>query len=108
MKQKLYSKFKIISSFVTILIGIFLIFVQGNGGYIVVGVGLGYLLSSFFSEEKMAQVIENIVSKADVIFFRVLELLSIGFIILEGYATIGIVAFLSLISVEVIWKKKKS
>lgn len=107
MKRKLNSKLRLISGLVTILIGIMLAISQGTGAYILIGVGFGYILSSFLSDEKMSQVVDNIVSNPDIIFFRIFELLSIGLIFMEGYTTIGIFAFLSLISVEMIFRKKK-
>lgn len=99
--------FRLLSGIVTTFIGILLVFAQGTGGYVVVGVGLGYLGSTFFSQDNMAEAIERHLEQSQLLFFRLFEFLSICLIFTEGYATIGLLALFSLISVELFCRKKK-
>lgn len=105
MKRKLNSKFRLIAGLVTILIGILLTFAQGTGAYVLVGVGCGYVLTAFMSEDKMADTVEKIVTNPDMIFFRLFQLMTIALVFKEGNGTIGILALVSMISLEMIWKK---
>lgn len=107
MKRKLQNKLSFFVGLLVILIGILLVYAQMTGAYVLIGFGFGYMLTAFSSQEKMSQVVEDILSHSDLIFFRVFEFLSILLIFKEGYTMIGIVALLSLFFVEILCRKRK-
>lgn len=105
--MKIKSKFRFLSGILVILIALLLIFAGQTGAYILLGFGIGQMISAFSSQEKMAQGVENALHNADIIFFRIFELGSICLIFREGYEVIGFFALLSLILVE-LWCRKRN
>ncbi|MFI3249690.1 MAG: hypothetical protein R3Y07_01840 [Eubacteriales bacterium] len=89
------------------VIGVVLVFAQNPGAYLVLGIGVGFLVATGFSE-KNAQILENMLKNIDLIWFRISELISLGLIFLDGFTEIGVIALISLICVEIYCKKGKS
>lgn len=96
------------SGIITTFIGILLVFAQGTGGFVLVGVGLGYLGSSLFSQDNMAEMVERTLTHPERLFFRVFELLSLFFLLTEGYVVVALFALLSLVFIELFYRKKKT